>query len=100
VQEEWEAAVLRCGEFRRPFFTSHLLPALFTPGPGEGKGKRSGVKDEAAGEVRSDPVPGSKAGRLERDQFLNMQIGSDRGRTTGSFLKPFGSEKSIPGKVP
>jgi hypothetical protein len=49
-----------------PFFTSHLLPPPLTPGPVEGRGKRSGVKDEATGVVRSDPVPGSKEGRLER----------------------------------
>jgi hypothetical protein len=66
VVSQRRLGVLRCGEFLRPFFTSHLLPAPLTPEPGEGNGKSSGVKVEAVGELRSDPVPGSKAGRLER----------------------------------
>jgi hypothetical protein len=54
--------LLRCREFLRPFFTSHLLPAPLTSERGEVRGKRSGVNDEAAGEVRSDDVPGAADG--------------------------------------
>jgi hypothetical protein len=43
--------------FYLPSFTSPSDPE-----PGEGRGKRSGVKDGASGAVRLDPVPGSKAG--------------------------------------